>query len=165
VARSSAKPEAAPYTLPKVIEHSVLLVTSFRRWTDHDLIDPGASPEICAKNLYHAPFVLLSHDMQPDPIFSYANLSAQKLWNYSWKEFMHLHSRVSAAPDATAERQHLLDRAMQQGYVNHYSGVRVTKAGKKFHISDAIVWNVVDAKEKRHGQAVIFSQWTWLEDS
>jgi len=112
--------------------------------------------------LYHAPFALVSHGTEPDPIFRYANLTAQKLWGIGRDEFMCMPSRLTAEPVATEERQRLLDEATRKGYVDNYQGVRITKEGKRFLIKDTILWNVVDADGIKHGQAAMIKSWEWL---
>jgi hypothetical protein len=85
------------YQQPHIIEYSQRLAASFKHWTGRDL---ASSPEA----LYHAPFVVVSHGTQPDPVFCYANLAAQKLWEMDWDTFTCLPSRLSAEPDAQSER-------------------------------------------------------------
>jgi hypothetical protein len=48
------------------------------------------------------------------------------------------------------------------GFVDDYAGVRISRTGKRFRIEQAIVWNVVDAEGKDHGQAATFAHWTPL---
>jgi hypothetical protein len=40
-----------------------------------------------------------------------------------------------------------------------YRGVRVAKSGRRFVIEDGIVWELIDADGRRHGQAAAFSSW------
>ncbi|MFD8646950.1 MEKHLA domain-containing protein [Streptomyces mirabilis] len=44
-----------------------------------------------------APFGLLAHDTSADPIFIYANSTAQRCFEYTWHEFVRLPFRLSAA--------------------------------------------------------------------
>ena len=37
------------------------------------------------------------------------------------------------------------------GYIDDYSGVRISASGRRFVIRDAVVWNVVDAQGRHHG--------------
>jgi hypothetical protein len=147
-----------PHQHPEIIAYSRLLAESFARWTGHALIDAPDVPHA----LYHAPFALVSHGTEADPIFRYANLTAQTLWGLDWEAFTRLPSRLSAQPVAAAERQRLLDEALRKGYVDNYSGVRVTKDGRRFMIEDTILWNVTDAAGVRHGQAASIGNWRWL---
>ncbi len=132
--------------------HAALLVDSYRRWTGRDLLTSDAP----AFDLYHAPFVVLSHDTATDPHFTYANLAAQKRFEMSWAEIVGLPSRLSAEPLAQAERERLLTRVAEQGYVDDYSGVRVTRSGQRFMVKDATVWNLIARNGKPMGQAAWF---------
>ena len=49
-------------------------------------------------DLYDAPAALLMHGNEADPVFCYANRTAQRLWGLTWNEFMRLPSRLSAEP-------------------------------------------------------------------
>jgi len=165
--RLRVKPRPAPFELPHIIEYSSVLARSFSHLLKRDLIKEidltTVSPEVLARKLYYAPFVLVSHGTQADPVFRYANLAAQKLFGYSWDEFISTPSRLSAEPMEREERQKLLDRAARDGYVDDYHGVRVTKDGKRFEIRDTILWNVTDEAGKLHGQAAMFSpEVRWL---
>lgn len=114
------------------------------------------------RKLYHAPFVLLSHGTQPDPIFNYANQTAQQLWEMSWADFTQLPSRLSAEPMAVAERQVLLNEAKQKGYISNYNGVRISRTGQRFIIKNAILWNIHDGAGTYQGQAATFKEWKFL---
>ena len=92
-----------PYQQEATIAYCRALARSYERFTGKKLMEnPGPAA------LYMAPFVLVSHGVQPDPIFCFANESAQKLWRMSWDEFTALPSRLSAEPEAQEERQRLL---------------------------------------------------------
>lgn len=131
-------------------EHSALLADSFARQTGQRLpTDP--------LTLYNASFALVSHGIQADPMFNYANLFAQQLFGYGWDEFVTLPSRLSARAPERGERARLLDLVTRQGYIADYSGIRVRRDGTLFRISRATVWNVVDAAGILRGQAAMFS--------
>ncbi|MCB2079450.1 MAG: MEKHLA domain-containing protein, partial [Novosphingobium sp.] len=53
-------------------------------------------------------------------------------------------------------RQQLLDRVTRDGYIDDYSGIRISSTGRRFRIENAIVWNLVDGNGARHGQAATF---------
>jgi len=112
-----------------------------------------------ARRLYAAPFVVLAHDGQPDPRFNYANLAAQRLFERTWEEIVGLPSRLSAEAPAREARERLLQRVVEHGFIEDYSGVRIAKSGRRFRILCATVWNVSDASGRRTGQAASFSAW------
>jgi hypothetical protein len=157
----SSVSEALPFRQPDILHYSTLIADSFRHWTGRDLI-ASAAEEAQARALYHAPFVLLSHTHQANPVFCYANLMAQELWRLSWDQFMGMESRLSAEEDAREERQRLLQQAELQGYVDHYRGIRITSDGRRFRIKDCLLWNVVNKSHDKIGQAATFSSWEWI---
>lgn len=114
-----------------------------------------------ARPLYEAPFVVLAHDIAPDPIFFYANLTAQRLFEMSWAEMTALPSRHSAEPVAQEMRQHLLDRVTRDRFIDDYEGVRVSKSGRRFHVSGATVWTLSE-NGCAVGQAATFAAWRFL---
>lgn len=138
-------------------ELEISLQASFQRRTGRVLADVAGSTD-----LYHAPAVILMHGLQVDPIFCFANRTAQALWGYSWAEFITLPSRLSAEPDLQAARDVLLARATKQGYIDDYAGVRIAKNGVRFYISDVVLWTVDDDAGVKHGQAAVFRNWHLL---
>jgi len=139
--------------------HAMLLLDSYRQLTGRNLLPAGQSPESAAHDLYFAPFVVLSHDTAPDPVFTYANLTAQKLFAMLWQEIVGLPSRLSAEPGQREDRQRLLQLVTSQGYMDDYRGVRIASTGKRFEIRQATVWNLTSRSGERLGQAATFSKW------
>ena len=139
--------------------HALLLLDSFRRLTGRELLPVAADPAETARLLYHAPFVVLSHDTATDPVFTYANLTAQRLFEMPWGRIVGLASRYSAEPLAREERQRLLERVARHGYIDDYRGVRVSSTGRRFWVEAAIVWNLLDAVGSKLGQAASFADW------
>jgi hypothetical protein len=142
--------------------HAELLLRCYRHWTGRDLIDRGLSPADAARALYEADFVVLSHDTATDPCFNYANLTAQRLFERSWSDFIGLPSRLSAEPLAREERARLLEQVVCQGYTDGYSGVRVSASGRRFLVRQATVWNLIDPEGLPCGQAASFAEWQWI---
>ncbi|MGL5096317.1 MAG: MEKHLA domain-containing protein, partial [Planctomycetia bacterium] len=62
-------------------DHSVLLLESFRRVVGRPLLDAvGDHADADARQLFLAPFVVVSHGVQADPILNYGNQAALDLW-------------------------------------------------------------------------------------
>lgn len=141
-------------------DHAALLLDSHRRLTGRDLLPPDASAADAARALYHAPFVVLSHDAGADPRFTYANLTAQRLFAMPWPQIVGLPSRYSAEAPARDERQRLLEQVARHGYIDDYRGVRIADTGARFLIENATVWNLIDAAGGVVGQAAAFGKWT-----
>ncbi len=138
-----------------------LLLASHHALTGRPLLPvvPGETPHQSARRLYTAPFVVLAHDTSADPLFTYANLAAQQLFEMRWDEIVGLPSRLSAEAPAREERERLLERVAAQGFIDDYSGVRIAKSGRRFRIRRATVWNLIDPAGRRIGQAATFADW------
>jgi hypothetical protein len=139
------------------VTHAELLLNSHRSLLKSELLNPSAT-EI-GRALYEAPMVVLAHDTTADPVFFYGNLAAQQLFEMNWNELVQLPSRFSAEPVARDERQRLLDLVARQGFIDNYSGVRITKSGKRFLIEHATVWNLLGQGGQLLGQAAAFDHW------
>ena len=155
-----------PLTSPFYIEHGARLVESYKRLTGNDLLayngmKSDASFSII-EQLDNAPFVLLSHGLGDDPIFNFGNKSALELFEIDWQGLTKMPSRLSAEAINQADREYLLETVTRQGYIDDYSGVRISAKGKRFMIKQAIVWNIIDVKGDYFGQAAIFSHWNFL---
>ena len=144
-------------------EHARLLSSNLRLLCGRELLDPAVPDQEAGTTLYQARFVVLSHGIGPDPCFTYANLAAQQLFEMPWSEIVGMPSRFSAEPLARGERQRLLERVSRHGYVDDYSGVRITRSGRRFRIHKATVWNLFDSEGRHCGQAACFDQWQPLE--
>lgn len=143
-------------------EHSELLIYSYRRLTGRDLVQPRRCPEDRCRALYEAPYGVVSHDTGEDPVFNYANRTAQSVFEMDWQAFTRLPSRKSAEPVNRAERARLLARVTQQGFIDDYRGVRISATGRRFRIEEATVWNLVDENGTYRGQAAVFYRWSQL---
>jgi len=143
-------------------DHANLLISSYRQLTGCDLLDPGISSLEQGRALYEAPFVVASHGTETDPVFNYANRAALALFETGWNDFTSIPSRLSAEPMEREERARLLDRVNREGFIDDYSGVRITSTGRRFRIRRATVWNVVDEHGVYRGQAVMFQDWEYL---
>ncbi len=139
--------------------HVARLLESYRHWTGRYLLTPAPAPGETARRLYHAPFAVLSHGPGEDPCFDYGNLRAQELFELPWDELVRLPSRRSAEPVDQASRAELLARVARDGYIDDYSGVRVSASGRRFRIEQAVVWNLLDEDGRICGQAASFSKW------
>ncbi len=142
--------------------HVKLLADSLRRWNGRELIESGLTLAEASRRLFLATFVLVSHDTSPDPVFNYANRAALALFEMEWKDFTALPSRLSAEAVERGERTRLLRGVSEQGYVDDYSGIRVSATGRRFLIERATVWNLLDAQGNYRGQAAMFDAWRYL---
>ena len=148
----------------QVIDWSQILLDSFYHFLGYQLISRELSKEVQSQSLFEAPFVVASHGIQEDPILNYGNKMALELWSMTWEEFTQTPSRLTAEPINREERKAMLQQVSQQGYINNYSGVRISTTGTRFLMEKAIIWNLVNSSGTKCGQAATFAQWTMLEN-
>lgn len=144
----------ARYRDPVAAERIALIATSFERLLGRPLIAP--CDDVTA-GLWSAPAVILAHGTEADPIFFFANARALEAFDYDIETMLGTPSRLSAEAPLRGERQALLDRVGAEGFIDDYSGVRIASTGRRFTIDRAIVWNLVDRRGVRHGQAATFT--------
>jgi hypothetical protein len=149
-----------PWQQEAIIIHSQRLLHSYQHWTGESLFDLSALPEEIAQNLFEAPFIVVSHGTEPDPIFNYGNSRALELWELSWEDFTRMPSRQAVEAIEQEDRQSLLEEAVITGLKN-YSGIRISSTGKRFYIDNGILWNLVD-DELYCGQAAMFWNWKYV---
>lgn len=137
-----------------------LIAASYERLLGQPLVARG--PDI-AVAFWTAPRVIVAHGAEADPVFFYGNQLALQAFEMDFAAFSRLPSRYSAEPLARDERARLLERVTRDGYIDDYSGVRISAQGRRFRIDQAVVWNLVDADGRYHGQAATFDHWTPLD--
>lgn len=142
--------------------HVDLLRRSLRQLAGRDLVPPGLTPEEAARVVFAAPFVVLSHDATPDPVLTYGNRAALALFELTWAELTRMPSRLTAEAPDRDERARLLARVAAQGWIDDYSGVRISRTGRRFRIEQATVWNLLDSDGHHCGQAATFANWRQL---
>ncbi|REJ87351.1 MAG: MEKHLA domain-containing protein [Planctomycetota bacterium] len=145
------------------IEHTQRLLDSYRQWLGRELTDRSGSVEKQAERLFQSPFIVVSHTADDDPILSYANEAALRLWETDVSTLLRTPSRLTAEPVHRDERARLLEQTATHGYVDDYSGVRISFSGRRFRIFRATVWNLVDDAGKLAGQAATFQHWQYLD--
>ena len=141
------------------LDHARLLYDNFYAVTGRKLVVDKFNDIKSAKNIFESSIVIVSHDVSSDPIFNYANQAALDLFEMGWEEFTILPSRKSAERINRDERSRLLAEVADNGFIDNYTGVRISKTGKRFTIKNAIVWNLRDRSGVYKGQAAAFSEW------
>ncbi|WP_243735229.1 MEKHLA domain-containing protein [Paenibacillus turpanensis] len=141
-------------------EHARLLVESYEKLLGRPLLEPGNGT--LAERLFHSKMVVLSHGTEADPILNYGNAAALKLWEMDWDRFTSTPSRYTAEALIRADRERFMAAVSEQGYADHYTGVRISATGRRFTIQRAAVWNVTDELGNAIGQAAAFPEYTYL---
>jgi hypothetical protein len=152
-------PTTTIYQQPNVIIWSQILLDSFRNLLGYELISRQETVAQQAQNLFLAPFVVVSHGIQADPILNYGNQTALKLWELDWETLTNTPSRLTAEPMNRETRAMMLKQASETGYIDNYSGVRISSTGNRFKIDRAIIWNLTDSTGNYCGQAATFNNW------
>jgi len=151
-----------PWQTDSVIAHTQILARSFRKWKGRDLLPGLFNLAGLARYVFEAPFVLVSHGTEADPILNYGNAAALTLWEMSWEELTRTPSQLTAEASNREERARLLEAVTSRGFIDDYSGVRIAKSGRRFRINRATVWNLLTADGKPCGQAAMFDNWEFL---
>jgi hypothetical protein len=151
-----------PWHSAEVIAQTLLMARSLKRLCGRDLLAGDSTAADFAEQVFRAPFVLVSHGTEADPVLNYGNQSALALWEMSWAELTRTPSRLTAEAPNREERARLLAAVTARGFIDDYSGIRISKSGRRFRIAQATVWNLVDEKNLRQGQAALFASWDYL---
>jgi hypothetical protein len=145
-----------------IIAHSSILARSYRHFTGRELLPGLFNPTELARGLYEAPFVVVSHGTEADPVLNYGNAAAQRLWEMSWDELTRTPSRHTAEAPVREERARLLAAVTARGFIDDYSGIRISKSGRRFRIAKATVRNLITEQGESCGQAATFDRWEFL---
>jgi hypothetical protein len=154
-----------------LIPHTLIILASYKKLLGRDLLPPSmldvnaaanADPASLAQALFEAPFVLATADASPDPVLNYGNRRALELWEMDWKEFTSLPGRRTAEAPEREARDRFLEAVRKNGFVTDYSGIQITRSGRRFRIREAVVWNLIDTDGNYLGQAACFSDWEQL---
>lgn len=139
-----------------------LIARSLKHWTGRELLAGDCSEVELTEKVFAAPFVLVSHGTEADPVLNFGNQAALTLWEMSWEELTRTPSRLTAEAPNREERARLLAAVTAHGFIDDYSGVRISKTGRRFRIAQATVWNLISPDGKYRGQAAMFSRWEFL---
>ena len=157
-----SQPQNLIWQMDFVIAHTQLLAHSFKHWTGRDLLPGIFDAKKLSQKVFQAPFVLVSHGMEADPVLNYGNQTALSLWEMSWEELTRTPSRLTAEAPNREERAKLLETVTRRGFIDDYSGIRISKSRRRFRISQATVWNLLTEKNQPCGQAAMFDHWEFL---
>lgn len=151
-----------PWQAADWVIHTRTILDSYERLIGKELIPREGIAED-ARTLFHAPFVVVAHGTEDDPLLNYGNETALNLWQLPLEDLIGMPSRKTAEPMHRDERAELLRRTQRDGFIDDYSGIRIASTGRRFRIHQATVWNLTD--DGVHvGQAAAFSHWTFLDN-
>ncbi len=149
------------WTQPDIILWSQLLIESYQQLLGNPLITSEGNSLLEAQRLFLAPFAVVSHGTENDPIFNYGNQKALELWEVSWDVLTKLPSRLSTETVHQSDREQMLQKVTTEGFVDNYEGIRISSSGKRFLIKKAVIWNLYQ-EGLYCGQAATFAEWHFL---
>jgi hypothetical protein len=139
---------------PEAARAIAAIAASHERLLGRSLVAPG---DDVVQALWLAPQVILAHGMQADPLFYFGSKAALACFETDLDTLLAMPSRLSAEAPLRAERQALLDRVAQHGFIDDYAGIRISAKGRRFRIESAVVWTVSDEAGRTIGQAAAFT--------
>jgi hypothetical protein len=148
-----------PTDSPHFLQQSIRILDSYRHWFGEELICREGVGEDQALRLFHCDKAILSTGIEPDPVLNYGNQLALTLWEMSWEDFTRMPGRLTAEPPNQAARDTFLRQVREQGFINNYEGIRISRTGRRFRISGARIWNILDGQGSHLGQAAAVSRW------
>jgi len=92
-----------------------------------------ADIDTISREIFFAPFAVMSHGTEVDPLFNYTNQCALDLFEMSWEQFIKLPSRLSAEIELQVERGRIMKKFSENGYVDGYTSVRISNKAKRFN--------------------------------
>jgi hypothetical protein len=146
-----------------IVQHTRLLLASYRHWLKRDLIPTGENVVQNAEDLFRASIVVVSAGTDPDQILNYGNETALQLWKMDWDVLCRTPSRQTAEPVHQETRAAFLNEVRTHGFIENYEGIRISSEGKRFRIQEATVWNLLNGQGRHVGQAATFSKWLYCE--
>ena len=152
----------SPWQTGFAVAQTQILARSLKHFTQRDLLPGDFPPPELAEKIFHAPFVVVSHGTEADPVLNFGNAAALALWEMSWAELTRTPSRLTAEAPDREERARLLAAVTEHGFIDDYSGVRISKSGRRFRIARATVWNLLTEAGQPCGQAAMFREWELL---
>ncbi len=161
-------PNKLPVNIPAgfVIAHTQRVLDSYQKWTEKSLLSSIApqprSSIASAQHLFYAPFVVVTSNAASDPTLNYANQAGLDLWEMSWEVLTQTPGRNTAEPIYHEKRKQFLDEVQKSGFIDNYSGIRISRTGKRFKIEKATVWNLLSESGHYLGQAATFNHWKYL---
>jgi len=126
-----------------------------------DLFDFDKAGVIAAKKMFEAPYGIFSHDNAEKPLFTYANLTALKLFDTSWEDLTFRTIDEFLDEQGWKEYMDIVKNVKQKGAIPNYSGHWISKAGKRLTLEKGIIWNLTDEFLSIEGHAVVFANWNF----
>jgi len=132
-----------------------VILDSYRRLLGRELIDRSGDAADDARRLFALPKAVLAHDTGRPAILDWVNAAAAAAFDAAPEALLGRPSASTAPADAAPERETLFVRLRERGFVEGYSGVRVSLTGRRFVIADVTVFELRDRDGRTAGHAAI----------
>ena len=155
----------APWLTPEKLRLVDCLLISYRNAFGHSLLAVEKSQlslPMASRELFELRSPVVAHEGGIDPLISYANSSALKLWVRQWDQMVGMPSKLTAPKEELATRAFALDNALERGALVGYSGIRMDSLGRRFLIHNAAIWTIWNHNGVACGQATSFSNWSFI---
>ena len=141
-----------------------LLISYQRAFAQPLLVCDQSGPfhRTAAQELFASPIAVLAHDHSPDPLLTYVNNKALRIWGHRWQTMVGMPSRLTAEESEQCERASALQQAHQSAGLRGYGGIRINQEGRRFMIHNARIWPLWNDNNEVCGQAAAFSSWWWI---
>lgn len=106
-------------------------------------------------------FVLISHGMEPSPVYNFGNTACLNAFARSWETLTCMPSKECVVSKSQDEklRIELMKNVTDYGFVDgEYRGYRTRGDGKFLKLTECVVWNCHDDKGEYIGQAALFDR-------
>lgn len=138
------------------------IIASYRDIVGGELLPGLKLSDDPVEALFYSEKIIVAHGTEADPVFHFGSARALLLWELPLEKFLGMPSRLTAEPMHRDERERLLQRTLQFGFVDDYQGVRISSTGRRFWIERATIWNLT-VENVRYGQAACFDTYKRLD--
>ena len=104
----------APWLSPETQALINGLLISYQRAFAQPLLvcdQSGPFNRTAAQELFASPIAVLAHDHSADPLLTYVNSTALRIWGHSWQTMVGMPSRLTAEESEQRERANALQQA------------------------------------------------------
>src|SRR5437868_514477 len=106
-----------PGDLQFLAKQTRLILSSYKHWTGKSLWLEDSTDETFVREVFFAPFVLLSSGAEEDPVLNYGNQRALDLWEMDWETLTRTPGRQTAEPMERTQREQFLETVKNKGYI------------------------------------------------
>ena len=138
--------------------HMLLVLESLKKLSGRDLLAEWNLPGTkLGEEIFFGEFYLLTHDGTDEALLNYANKCALDAFEMNWEQFQGMPSSHTARAENQKEREKMMRRVREEGFVTGYEGLRVTRNNREFWIRNGIIWQISAPDDANYGVAAYFT--------